>query len=84
MTIVVGYASIMCLILFLFESEFDSGLNYVSLSSATNDYFEQHSSVLCQGICKSCTTSQCPSSCSRFSSFLVAWTSCLEVGYSVS
>jgi hypothetical protein len=46
-TIAVGSASIICLLLLLSESEFESGLDFVSLSSATNDYFERHSSVLC-------------------------------------
>jgi hypothetical protein len=49
-TVAVGSASIICLLLLLSESESKSGLNSVSLSSATNDCFERHSSVLCQGI----------------------------------
>jgi hypothetical protein len=56
-TLAVGSASIICLLLLLFESDSESGLDFVSLSSTTNDCFEQHSSVLCQWICGSHTTS---------------------------
>jgi hypothetical protein len=48
--IYVDSASIIYLLLLLFELESDSGLDFVSLISATNDCFERHSSMLCQGI----------------------------------
>jgi hypothetical protein len=34
----------------IFESDSESGFDSLSLISATNDCFERHSSVLCQGI----------------------------------
>jgi hypothetical protein len=37
-----------------------------------------------KGFCGSCTTSQCPSSSSCFSSFIVDYIGCLEVDCSVS
>jgi hypothetical protein len=49
-TIEVGSTSIICLLLLLSKSKSESWLGYVSLISATNDHFEQHSSVLCQRI----------------------------------
>jgi hypothetical protein len=48
--VVVGYASMICLVLLFSESEYDLGPGSLSLSSVTNDCLERHSSVLCQGI----------------------------------
>jgi hypothetical protein len=67
------------------ESEFESWSNSFSLISSNNDFFEKHSSVLCQGIL---WNSQHFSVSSFFFSlplFFTAWTICLEVGlpYSV-
>jgi hypothetical protein len=50
MTIVLGSTSIIYPILWFTELESELGLVSISFSSATNDCFEQHSSVLCQGI----------------------------------
>jgi hypothetical protein len=50
LSVLVGSTSMIYLFLLNFETESDSELGSISLSSATNDYFEQHSSVLCQGI----------------------------------
>jgi hypothetical protein len=49
-TVEVGSTSIICLLLLLYESDSMSRLRSVSLSSTTNECFEQHSLVLCQGI----------------------------------
>jgi hypothetical protein len=49
-TVAVGSTSIICLLLLLFESNSESGLSFVSLISTTDDYFERHSSLSCQGI----------------------------------
>jgi len=49
-TIVVGSVSMIYLLPVFFESDSESGFDSLSLISSTNDYFERHSSVLCQGI----------------------------------
>jgi hypothetical protein len=48
--VAVGFASIFYFLLLFYESEFESRFDSFSLSSTTNDYFERHSSVLCQGL----------------------------------
>jgi hypothetical protein len=50
MAVVVGSTSMIYLPLLFFESMSNLGLDSISLSSATNDCFKGHSSVLCQGI----------------------------------
>jgi hypothetical protein len=50
MTIAVGSASMICLLPVFSELDSESGFDSLSLISATNDCFERHSSVLCQGI----------------------------------
>jgi hypothetical protein len=50
MIVAVGSASMICFLLLFSESDSESGLDSFSLSSTTNDCFERHSSVLCQGI----------------------------------
>jgi hypothetical protein len=82
--IIVGYASMICLLLLFSESKSELGLGSVSLSLTTNEFFERHSLVLCQGICGSRTSFECPSSSSHYPYFPMAWTSCLEVGCFVS
>jgi hypothetical protein len=82
--VAVGSTSMIYFLLLFSESESKSGLDSVSLSSTTNDCFERHSSVLCQGILWK--SHHFPVSFFIFPlpSFPVAWTGCLEVGYSVS
>jgi hypothetical protein len=50
MTVAVGSATMICFLLLFYESESKSGLGFVSLSLATNDCFERHSSMLCHRI----------------------------------
>jgi hypothetical protein len=45
-----GSASMICPLLVFSESDSESGFGSLSLILATNDCFERHSSVLCQGI----------------------------------
>ena len=49
-TIAVGSASMICPLPLFLESDSESGFDSLSLILATNDFFERHSSVLCQGI----------------------------------
>jgi hypothetical protein len=48
--VAMSYASMIYFLLLFFESNSKSRFISFSLSSPTNDYFERHSSVLCQGI----------------------------------
>ena len=76
--VLVGSTSMICLLLLFSESYSESGLGSVSLRSSTNDYFERHSSVLCQGILwKSHNFLVSFFSC-RYPSFPAVWTSGLE------
>ena len=49
-TIAVGSASMIYLLPLFSESDYESRFGSLSLISATNDCFERHSSVLCQGL----------------------------------
>jgi len=49
-TIAVGFAPMICPLPIFSESDSKSGFDSLSLISATNDCFERHSLVLCQGI----------------------------------
>jgi hypothetical protein len=82
--VAMGYASIIYLILLLFESESESGLSFVSLSSDTMTVSSDIHQCCAKGFCGSHTTSYCPSSSFHFPSFPVAWAGCLEVECFVS
>ena len=47
---IAAVATITCLLPLFSEWDYESGFGSLSLISATNDFFEWHSSVLCQGI----------------------------------
>jgi hypothetical protein len=49
-TVTMGSTSMICFLLSLSKSDSKLGLEFVSLRSTTNDCFERHSLVLCQGI----------------------------------
>jgi hypothetical protein len=49
-TIAVGSASMICPLQVFSESDSESGSDSLSLISITNDFFERHSSMLCQGL----------------------------------
>jgi hypothetical protein len=49
-TVEVGYASMICLLLLFSELDTKLGFHSLSLSSTANDCIERHSLLLCQGI----------------------------------
>ena len=78
-TVAVGSTSMVCLPLsaaVALGSKSESRSDSKNLILATNNCFEWHSSVLCQGFYEICTTSQCPSFSFHPLSFLVAGTGC--------
>jgi hypothetical protein len=61
------------------ESESEPTYDLEAFTSATNDCFEWHSTVLCQGLLWNSPISQCLSSSSHCPSLFTVWIGCPEV-----
>jgi hypothetical protein len=75
--VALGLASMICFPLSGSNFKLEPAFESEAFNLATNDYFEQHSSVLYQGFYGIHTTFQCLSSSSHYPSLFVAWMVCL-------